>query len=226
MVSARLPRESLFLSYQILYKSEFFVTVDKPAGILSVPSRQGGADPRRVLGVELEKQLGVRLWPVHRLDEEVSGAILFALSAPAHKAANTWFENRLVEKTYEALSLSDGGMKEGELYTWRCKIARGKKRAYIHEVIGKESWTEAKLMGPVADYFFWRLCPKTGRSHQLRFEMARHLVPIAGDQLYGGAQWNKPGIGLRSVELDFSKIPAEDRWGLPAQIIAQTLRDL
>ena len=214
------------MSFLIFYRCEFFVVVDKPAGVLSVPSRLGDADPRLVLGVELEKQLGVRLWPVHRLDEDVSGAILFALSAPAHKAANTWFEKRLVEKSYEALSLTDGGMKEGALSTWRCKIARGKKRAYIQDKIGKESWTEAKLSGILGDYFYWKLYPKTGRSHQLRFEMARHGVPIVGDQLYGGPTWDKPGIALRSVELDFSQIPAEDRWGLPAQITAQSLRHM
>ncbi|MEI8026722.1 MAG: pseudouridine synthase [Pseudomonadota bacterium] len=214
------------MSYLILYRSDFFVIVDKPAGILSVPSRQGEADPRPVLGWELEKQFGARLWPVHRLDEEVSGAILFAFSGPAHKAANTWFENRLVEKTYEALSLGDGGMKEGELFTWRCKMARGKKRAYIHDKIGKESCTEGKFIGMVKDSFYWKLYPKTGRSHQLRFEMARHSAPILGDLLYGGPQWSRPGIGLRSVGLDFSQIPAEDRWGLPARIDAQSLRDM
>jgi len=200
--------------------------VDKPAGILSVPSRLGVADSRRVLGLELERQLGVRLWPVHRLDEEVSGAILFALSGPAHQAANSWFEQRLVEKTYEALSLSDGGVKEGELFNWNCKLARGKKRAYMHDIIGKESWTEGRLMGPVGGHFFWKLYPKTGRSHQLRFEMSRHLAPIVGDLLYGGPSWVKPGIALRSVQLDFSQIPDRDRWSLPVQIDAPSLRDV
>ena len=52
----------------ILYRSESFIAVDKPSGLLSVPSRLGTADLRQVLGIELEKQLETRLWPIHRLD--------------------------------------------------------------------------------------------------------------------------------------------------------------
>ena len=61
------------------------VVVDKPAGWLSVPSHAGTADPRPVVGTRLQTQLGGRLWPVHRLDEDVSGLLLFARSAAAHR---------------------------------------------------------------------------------------------------------------------------------------------
>jgi tRNA pseudouridine32 synthase/23S rRNA pseudouridine746 synthase len=210
----------------ILYRSESFVAVDKPSGLLSVPSRLGAADLRQVLGIELEKQLKTRLWPIHRLDEEVSGAILFALTPMSHKTANSWFEHRLVAKSYEAFSIGDGAIGQGESFTWTCKLARGKKRAYIQEAIGKDSLTEGRLIGRDGPYFLWRLHPKTGRSHQLRFEMARHLVPIVGDVLYGGSPWHQEGIALRSVQLDFSQIPQGSRLGLPEQIDAPSLRDL
>ena len=51
-----------------------------------------------------EQQLGQRLWPVHRLDREVSGLVLFARTAEAHRLAGGAFEGRRVDKQYQALT--------------------------------------------------------------------------------------------------------------------------
>ena len=64
---------------KIVFENPRFLVVDKPSGWLSVPGRQGEADPRPCLSRELRAR--GQVFPVHRLDEEVSGLILFARDA-------------------------------------------------------------------------------------------------------------------------------------------------
>lgn len=88
---------------KILFENPQFLVIDKPAGWLSVPGRQGEDDVRPCLGRELEKTHG-RIWPVHRLDLEVSGLILYARTAAAHREASMAFERHRVQKTYQAFT--------------------------------------------------------------------------------------------------------------------------
>ena len=205
----------------IVFQSDLFVAADKPAGWLSVPSRWGGRDERPVLGRELETLTGGRLWPVHRLDEEATGLILFARTAAAHAEASGWFEHRRVTKTYEALSELPAGEAppEGELQTWRSTLLRGKKRAY-ESPHGKQAETRALLLGsaPAPDgvALGWVLEPVTGRSHQLRWELWKRGCPILGDELYGARRPFVPGaIALRCVRLRFPEEAARVPGALP-----------
>lgn len=208
------------MDLNVLYQNEHFVVIDKPPGILSVPARLGAKEVRPIAGLLLETQLGRRVWPIHRLDEGVSGALMFALASESHRAANSWFEAGKVFKTYEAVTHLDGGLTNGETFHWQCALLRGKKRAYISETMGKISITAGLFEGRVGNFFRWVLNPKTGRSHQLRFELFRHGAPIVGDVLYGGTPWDYPGIGLRSLKLDLHAIPEEQRLELPSELEA------
>lgn len=188
----------------VVFENFNFLAVDKPAGWLSVPSRLGAADERPCAGRWLEEKFG-RLWPVHRLDEEVSGLLLFARTAEAHRVASMAFEGREVHKTYEAFTegRADSGWKPGQSFEWKSRLMRGKKRAYEADY-GKEAVTQAKWLGidEVSGLLRWELHPLTGRSHQLRFELAKRGYPIAGDALYGAkAAWPTGGVALRSVAL-------------------------
>ena len=202
----------------LTYSSEHFFTVDKPAGWLSVPSRFREEDARPVLGLALQEQLGQQIFPVHRLDLEVSGVMLWALNAAAHRAANRWFENSLVQKTYEAFAPSSDFQPLLSEATWECKLLRGKKRAY-ENANGKPSKTVAIRQARFDRMDQWLLLPKTGRSHQLRYEMYRHQIPIVGDTLYGSTMpWSEEGIALRATVLDFTGVPERLMWGLPEEL--------
>ena len=192
----------------IILQTKDFCVVYKPFSMLSVPSRFAGADPRPVAGLALQTMLNQQIWPCHRLDEDVSGILLFALTDQAHKAANGWFESRNVIKTYHALTAqSENILTEGTIFEWHTKLAKGKKRAYEAD-FGKPSHTTATYLktdtSKAAER--WVLTPHTGRSHQLRFDMFKHGRPILGDSLYGSKQtFDRGGIALRSTELDFTK---------------------
>jgi tRNA pseudouridine32 synthase/23S rRNA pseudouridine746 synthase len=209
------------MSYITIFENEFFIIVDKNALILSVPGRDGEKDDRPILGRILEKDLGITIYPVHRLDYEVQGLIMFAKTPLAHKAANAWFEKKEVHKTYIALSKALpgalGNFTTGVSLVWKCKLLRGKKRAY-ESPHGKDSTTKALLVSiDETNTFHWELNPITGRSHQLRFELFRHGHPILGDSLYSSDQSfnNGVGIALRSFRIDFSNSPGKEKFLLP-----------
>lgn len=207
-------------SYTTVFDNEHFIVVDKQAMILSVPGRQGEDDDRPVLGRILEKDLGMTLYPVHRLDFEVQGLIMFAKTPAAHKAGNAWFEKKEVFKTYTAKTfpLPEAGVENltiGEPYIWKAKLLRGKKRAYISPH-GKDSVTHAKIVKVENGIFHWEMNPVTGRSHQLRFELFRHGHPILGDVLYSSVTpFSEAGIALRAFKIDFTQTKNFKNFSLP-----------
>lgn len=199
-----------------IFENTNFLAVDKRPGFLSVPSRMGEKEDRPCEIIDWTRKKQFRLWAIHRLDEQVSGILLFAKTAEAHRVANGWFEKRLAHKTYEALTeAADKSFKPNEKLVWKSRLLRGKKRAYERE-FGKEAITEAVFLGNG----LWKLFPLTGRSHQLRFELSKHGFPILGDSLYGSKEPSpiSGAIALRAVELDFSQCPEKEAFGLPQKI--------
>ncbi len=200
-----------------LFENVHVVVVDKPAGWLSVPSRIGADDARPCVGRVLEKVLATRLWPVHRLDVEVGGLLVFAKDAAAHRLLCGGFESHSVQKTYLAWTCGDlpHDASWASPSRWQALLLRGKKRAYVHPA-GKESVTLVSPLHRVGDKTLWRLCPQTGRPHQLRVELARRQNPILGDVLYGSTKPWTDGIALRAVELDLSALQGREQLALPA----------
>lgn len=213
---------------RVIFSNENFAAVFKPSGFLSVPGRV--PSDIKIIGKELETSLAKRVFPVHRLDREVSGLILFALNADAHRAANKWFEVASVKKTYQAmteyvpeeLSLAEANAGKHE---WSCFLVRGKKRAF-EAPYGAKSLTLATFEGVIDNpddesqkVLSWTLHPLTGRSHQLRYELSKHHFPILGDSLYGAKkEYLENTIALRSIALDFSACPDATKYGLPSEI--------
>lgn len=211
--------------YTTIFENEHFIIVNKDPMVLSVPSRLGDEEERGVLGKKLEEDLKIAIFPCHRLDFEVQGLIIYAKSAQAHKSGNAWFEKKEVHKTYSAVtSLIDKTQtpefKLNEKQVWKCKLLRGKKRAY-EGAHGKDSLTHAVLKNQKENIFYWELNPITGRSHQLRYELYRHNHAIVGDKLYSSDQdmvehFGVLGIALRSFRIDFTNAPNHKQFGLPS----------
>jgi len=223
------------MKLDIVFENDHFVVLEKPAMVLTTPSREGAADERECLGWALQTAQGRQIFPVHRLDFEVSGLVMFAKTANAHAVANTWFERKQVFKVYQAFSTGQNfdhipanvkndrkvlSLKAGEKFLWKSRLLRGKRRAYDHAT-GKPSETEAIYLGEdgASGWHSWELHPLTGRPHQLRFELSSHGFPIVGDELYGSkVSFNQPGIALRAVKIDFSKTPGAKDFFLPSSL--------
>lgn len=225
---------------RIIFENEFFVICDKESGVLSTPSRHEENDKRCCLGTELQASLKQQIYPIHRLDFEVSGLVMYAKTSEAHRQANAWFEHKQVQKTYRALTTSQNYdhipanvpnqkltielKNPGQKFEWKSRILRGKRRAY-ESPQGKDSLTLAEYLGVNAEgHLMWDLQPVTGRSHQLRFDLSRHGFPILGDKLYGSnVQWGTDRIALRAYKIDFSKAPGAKALGLPSDVTLASL---
>lgn len=197
----------------IVFENADVLIVDKPALWLSVPGRDP-KDERPVLGRELEKKIDAQIFPIHRLDAEVSGLIMYGKTPMFHREANALFENKEIHKTYQAFTSKGAFAPQGERQ-WETKILRGKKRTY-EAAYGKLAVTKATWVREIKEGWEWRLNPVTGRPHQLRFELAKQGCPIMGDVLYGSKQSWELGIALRAVTLE---MPADFavKWRLQAR---------
>ena len=201
---------------KIIFQNDFFIIIDKPVGVLSVPSRLGEKDERPCAGLLLQSDLNKQIYPCHRLDFEVSGLLMFALEKDAHRVASRWFEQGEIQKKYEAWTTGFAPSFTSDI--WNSKLLRGKKRAY-EAPHGKESITNVKFLGTTEKgHLRFELEPVTGRSHQLRYELFKHEFPILGDTLYGSPYQVKEGIALRSFEIDFSKCPERELLKLPLKV--------
>lgn len=164
----------------VLYENEDVVVVDKPEGLVSIPERR----PQGESLVELvSAELGERLWPVHRLDRETSGAIIFARNAAVHRWLSRQFEHRLVRKTYLALThgvvIEDGGSVDEPLRQF------GSGRVGVDRERGKASATEFSVVERYRSLTLVEARPRTGRRHQIRVHLHHLGHPIVGDPLYG-----------------------------------------
>ncbi len=198
---------------QRIFENENWLVVVKSSGWLTTPARDKD-DSRPCLGRELQKEVGQQIFPIHRLDFEVSGLVLFAKSAEAHRLGQKWFEHGEIIKTYRARTIAGVASLPTDWVEWRSKLLRGKRRAYVSPT-GKVSVTRARVTEKHTDFLVWELQPLTGRPHQLRVELALHHAPILGDELYGGPPGEPNRIELTAVALNLEKINAADRLGLP-----------
>lgn len=208
---------------RVVLENDRLIIIDKPAGWLAVPSRLGERDARPCAGRFWQQALARRLWPVHRLDVEVSGLLLFTKDAEAHRMLCEAFLQQRIGKTYLACTPPVPSIALHVTQTWQTRLLRGKKRAYEHPR-GKVAVTQATPLLHTDRFTLWRLAPRTGRPHQLRVELFIRGFPIVGDHLYGSAQGWHPGIALRAVQLDFSLCAAT--LGLPTVVRADQRDDV
>jgi tRNA pseudouridine32 synthase/23S rRNA pseudouridine746 synthase len=173
----------------VLHEDAALLVVDKPAGRLVIPGRDG-AEPS--LRAELEARHGP-LWVVHRLDRGTSGVLVFARTAAAHRALNLQFERGEPRKTYLALV---AGLPPAELLV-EVPIAAARKgrmrAAEPGDPRGKPAATAFRLVeafparGGRGALALVEARPATGRTHQIRVHLRAAGHPLAFDPDYGEA---------------------------------------
>jgi RluA family pseudouridine synthase len=172
----------------ILHDDGSLVAVDKPAGLPVIAAR--GESLEACAQKQLERQLGRRVFVVHRIDRDTSGVVLFALDAEAHRAASLAFEHRRVQKHYLAFVAGALEPAEGRIELALHPARRGKTRPARPGEPGAQA--------ALTDYATRRLWllgtnrvslvaarPHTGRHHQLRVHFRSAGTPILFDPLYG-----------------------------------------
>ncbi len=167
------------MTIPILYETADYLAVDKPEAIASIPERRPGTES--VLQI-LQRDRGEKLFVVHRLDKEVSGVLVFARNAGAHRHLNRRFDERAVRKTYLAvvhgvIGAPGGSIKDSirEFGSGRMGVdEHGKPAETDYDVV--ERWPSATLV---------KVFPRTGRRHQIRVHFYSIGHPVVGDRRYG-----------------------------------------
>jgi 23S rRNA pseudouridine1911/1915/1917 synthase len=187
---------------EIIFENEAFIAINKPAGLLSIPDREG-KEPS--LKSWLREKYG-NIFTVHRLDRETSGVIVFAKDEATHKFLSGIFEDRKVEKHYLGLVQGTLAQKEGSI---DLPIIEHPTKAGVMVTAkkGKASLTDYKVEEELGLYSLVHFQIHTGRTHQIRVHMQSLGHPIVCDELYGDP---KPVL-LSSFKRNFKLSRAEEQ---------------
>lgn len=159
------------MNIPIIYEDDWLVILDKPSGLLTIPTAKN--EPRTltsILNNDLkERGITYRLHPCHRLDRQTSGLIIYAKGKSSQKQAMDLFLQKKIKKTY--LVFVQGALP--------------KLSGIIDfSVEGKLAQTAYRVIEKRKDYSIVEAAPQTGRTNQLRIHFKQLGCPILGEDVY------------------------------------------
>ena len=165
----------------VLHQDDHLLVADKPHFMAVTP---GGRHLQHTLLVRLKRRLGIdTLVPLHRIDRETAGLVLFSVNPASRGRYAALFRDHLVHKTYEAIAPLPGGLV---LPLQRASRIEGDADFFRQrEVPGPPNATVAiALLAAGRHRALYRLEPTTGLRHQLRVQMLGLGLPLVNDQFY------------------------------------------
>lgn len=193
----------------IIYRDEHILVADKPHFLPVIPS---GQYVQQTLLVRLKNSTGIAdLAPIHRIDKDTAGLVLFSVNPATRDAYQSLFRSRAVTKIYHAIAplLEERTLSENKMFPFQycSRLIEDEQFFRTQEAAGEpNSATHIDLIKKTAGLGLYQLQPVTGRKHQLRVHLASLGIPICHDPLYPTAQ--------KLTEQDFSK---------PLQLLAKSL---
>jgi 23S rRNA pseudouridine1911/1915/1917 synthase len=179
------------MNLEVLFEDNHCLAVNKPAGLLS--QGDGSSAPCLVdlathyLKTRYAKPGNVYVGLLHRLDRPTSGVVLLAKTSKAAGRLSAQFRSGTISKLYWAIVEGTTALQEGEWVDLIEKDHQSNRSGVV--VTASSSSREARVAFHVlsrrGNLTKLELRPKTGRSHQLRVQLARRGLPIVGDGKYG-----------------------------------------
>ncbi|MEX1045209.1 MAG: RNA pseudouridine synthase [Chthoniobacterales bacterium] len=186
-------------NFRVVAEGADWIVVDKPAGLLTHPTRPDGAPTlwdglRQLLAYELANRGQLSI--ITRLDRETSGLVLLALTAERARAFGRAMQRGEIGKEYlavvrgwpewdnlviEAPLIRQGEVRESPVWLKRCVDPHG--AAAVTEAV-----VERRFERTEGRFAVVRARPRTGRTHQIRVHLAHAGHPLAGDKIYGGRE--------------------------------------
>jgi 23S rRNA pseudouridine1911/1915/1917 synthase len=200
------------MQVEILYEDNHCLVVNKPAGLLSQADETG--DPSLVswaqdyLKTRYHKAGNVYVGLVHRLDRPTSGVVLLARTSKAAGRLSEQFRSGKITKVYWAIIEGEPEEPEGQWVDLLQKDRRTNRVRALEEPVGEGLYARVRyrIVRRGGGFSKLELSPMTGRSHQLRVQLAERGMPIVGDRKYGAttvlaAQDGHHRIALHAREL-------------------------
>jgi len=166
---------------EIIFENETIVAINKPSGILSVPDRYN-QDRFSISNWILSIHPAAR--PLHRIDFETSGVLLFSKTPESFGWYSDQFENRTVAKFYHAIT--EGRIREDEGLVDQPLFTQTNGKVIISKR-GKDSRTKWRVLERYLHHSFVEANPLTGRTHQIRVHLSSIGHPLLSDELYGAS---------------------------------------
>lgn len=194
----RIPFEA-----NMLYQDEHLVVADKPHFLPVTPS---GPYLQETLLVRLKNLLGIdSLIPIHRIDRETAGLVMFSVRPSERDAYQGLFRTHEVSKRYEAIAPWRIGLQFP--VTRKTRIVEGEPFFRQREIPGAaNSETSIEVLEIKGDLARYGLIPVTGKKHQLRVHMNALGIAICNDRMY-------PPVG----------VTPDDDYGRPLQLLAKSI---
>jgi len=219
----------------VIYEDKNIILVNKPAGLVVHPVYNHKADTllNGLTYYFQQKREQVKVRPVHRLDKETSGVILFTKNKELNEFYSKLFENHELEKTYYAVAKGDFAdfmdrKGRGGVFEYLTYISKDKTvdRAYFNT--SKEKGLIARTKFYFSGYFkhahndkvfsLVKVMPLTGRTHQIRVHLSSLGYPILGDLLYSRTPYKRMMLHAYSL-----KIPVHTAKGVEDRVFVADL---
>jgi RluA family pseudouridine synthase len=182
--------------FSIIFQDEHIIVVDKLAGLLVVPTPAG---EKHTLTALLGGMLGGRVYPCHRLDRQTSGLVVYATSVPLQEKVMAQFKSGLIKKKYLAFIR---GRPEHNRFIMEGKVLDRQGARFGESA--KYAKTLCRLVQAFKGFSEVELEPLTGRTNQIRIQLAQIGHPILGERIYAfGKDFS---IKFRRLALHASRI--------------------
>jgi 23S rRNA pseudouridine1911/1915/1917 synthase len=210
------------IALPVLFRDAALAVVDKPAG-LAVE-----ADSRDSVLALLARQLappGGRAWPrvVHRLDRETSGCLAVALNKRAEEGMARLFDEGGVQKRYLAIALG-APPDEAALDTPYGQDPRDRRRFTTRVATARRARLTFRVRERLKNAALLEVALETGRTHQIRVQLAEAGFPVLGDSVYAKASLLIARVALHAERLQLAHPidgqPIDCTAPLPADFIA------
>jgi len=208
MYFRRLAREpEIPFEESILFQDEHILVADKPHFLPVTPS---GLYLHQTLLNRLKKKTGIQeLSPMHRIDRDTAGLVLFSINPNQRAQYQNLFRDRVVKKVYEAIAPYSEELIQKLPMTYQSRLEESEHFLQMQEVDGEvNADTLIELLEVNKPWAKYRLTPGSGKKHQLRCHLYSLGIPIQHDQIY-------PILTpYQEYDLDFSK---------PLQLLAKEI---
>ncbi len=189
----------------IIFENEEFIVIDKPSGLLTVPSdnEKGRTAYRMVNDYVQQKDKHNRVFVVHRLDEDTSGVLMFAKNPKIKDILQKDWSEIVLERGYYAVVEGTMEKPEDKYVDYLKENALNLMYVSNDKVHGKKCITQYKVLKSNKLYSLLDVKIDTGRKNQIRVQLGHRGHHVIGDDKYGEPADPIKRLGLHAYKLKF-----------------------